>query len=575
MINPLDPPYNAAGDGTTDDLAAINAAAAAAAAGGDELIFPAGYTFAVSGYIIVENGVKVLRGLGGIIKLTAPGGIRLKGIHSSAAANVKDLLITGLILDANDQLSNGIDGENVSRVRIVRNVFRNFSVPGSQVILLMSWADGVDHSEDNVVECNEIDAFPTIALTGAESGQGAVVGIGIGAGSTVATGALDYWKANGTNLPIALPIRRTKIRFNSVNGGYYGVSLSGAQDCIVVGNSLRNNMRNISVQNSSLRNKIAGNALDECFSSSVLLAWGSSDNDISGNFIRSARALGEAILNNYIGCTDNRFHDNVVEIVGDAAAPAFFCYAGVHASRVEFARNTLSGQVSRAGITVESAWNTAIVYPYSHAKGQPSYLNGFATEPTDGIVIRDNRLTVTTPRPGIALIQAGDGAGGYALTNTIVDGNIVEGDSVDWPFYIWEDNGSCSGVRMRDNKFDPSYTAAMFAVPRGWAHFADRAGNATMDRNATPIAFANADTTPSVGVGQLFVFANAGATSVTNFDDGGDGQEILIRGDGNTTLIHNASLLKLKGAVNVAPGVDGVLRLRRIGGVWIEIARNF
>ena len=129
----------------------ITPPAAAAAAGGDELIFPAGYTFAVSGYIIVENGVKVLRGLGGIIKLSAPGGIRLKGIRSNAAANVTDLLITGLILDANDQLSVGIDGENVSRVRIVRNVFLNFSVPDlsadphSAAIRLRSWTNGVDH----------------------------------------------------------------------------------------------------------------------------------------------------------------------------------------------------------------------------------------------------------------------------------------------------------------------------------------------------------------------------------------------------------------------------------------------
>ena len=282
-------------------------------------------------------------------------------------------------------------------------------------------------------------------MTGQPAGQGANNGIAIEAMSTIATGELDYWQANGDNLPIALPSRRTKIRFNTINGAYYGVSLSGAEDCIVVGNALRNNGRNVSVQNRSLRNKIAGNALEECYSSSVLLAYGSCDNDISGNFIRSTRAGGEAILNNYIGSKDNRFQDNVVEIDNQSASPAFFCYAGVHADRVEFARNTLSGNVSKAGITVESAWNTAIVYPYSHAKNQPSYLNGSATGPTDGIVIRDNRMIVTTPRPGIALVQAGDGAGGYALTNTIVDGNLVEGNTWTGLSISWEDNASWLG----------------------------------------------------------------------------------------------------------------------------------
>ncbi|OWK18336.1 hypothetical protein AJ88_03925 [Mesorhizobium amorphae CCBAU 01583] len=65
--------------------------------------------------------------------------------------------------------------------------------------------------------------------------------------------------------------------------------------------------------------------------------------------------------------------------------------------------------------------------------------------------------------------------------------------------------------------------------------------------------FASLDTTPSVKLeqGGLFKTANAGATSITDFDDAFEGQTFELQiNDANTTLVHSANLV-LKDAVNV------------------------
>lgn len=56
--------------------------------------------------------------------------------------------------------------------------------------------------------------------------------------------------------------------------------------------------------------------------------------------------------------------------------------------------------------------------------------------------------------------------------------------------------------------------------------------------------FTQGDATPSVATGRNFKTANTSATTITDFDDGEDGQEILVRvNDANTTFDFSASSL--------------------------------
>jgi hypothetical protein len=88
------------------------------------------------------------------------------------------------------------------------------------------------------------------------------------------------------------------------------------------------------------------------------------------------------------------------------------------------------------------------------------------------------------------------------------------------------------------------------------------------------VTFANGDLTPSVALSRAFQTNNAGATTITAFDDGADGVEIIIRaGDAVTTFQHaGGGTLRCEGAADKTLGVDDIIRFVRIGGVWYQSA---
>lgn len=88
--------------------------------------------------------------------------------------------------------------------------------------------------------------------------------------------------------------------------------------------------------------------------------------------------------------------------------------------------------------------------------------------------------------------------------------------------------------------------------------------------------FTNADTTPSVAGagGHIFKTNNSGATSITDFNDGYDGQEIVILfRDANTTIVDGTPIVLATGA-DLTGGVDDVLRLVSDGTTWFESGRS-
>jgi len=102
----------------------------------------------------------------------------------------------------------------------------------------------------------------------------------------------------------------------------------------------------------------------------------------------------------------------------------------------------------------------------------------------------------------------------------------------------------------------------------------------SIDRTVTTgfTAFVPSDTTPSVGQGKKFQTANAGSTTITMFDDGVDGQEIMVRLDVNTGISHNNSFIRLAKSLSIPFGNVGsndFIVLLRVGGIWFEQTRSF
>lgn len=91
-----------------------------------------------------------------------------------------------------------------------------------------------------------------------------------------------------------------------------------------------------------------------------------------------------------------------------------------------------------------------------------------------------------------------------------------------------------------------------------------------MHVEGAPVTFANADTTPSVSGARVFVTNNAGATTITTFDDAVNGQEItVIAGDNNTT-IQNGANMKTVGGLNITLTTDDVVRFVKSGATWYQ-----
>lgn len=92
--------------------------------------------------------------------------------------------------------------------------------------------------------------------------------------------------------------------------------------------------------------------------------------------------------------------------------------------------------------------------------------------------------------------------------------------------------------------------------------------------NAGIITFGNNDTTPSVKQGHAFYADNSSGTTITDFDDAMDGQEITISfSNSNTTIQHNAAV-RLSGGSNFAATSNDTISLVYYNNFWFEMSRS-
>jgi hypothetical protein len=87
-----------------------------------------------------------------------------------------------------------------------------------------------------------------------------------------------------------------------------------------------------------------------------------------------------------------------------------------------------------------------------------------------------------------------------------------------------------------------------------------------------PLLGTNADATPSVaGTNFLLLYPYTSATTITNFNDGVNGQDLYLLGDSSVTIANNATIVTSTGANKTL--ADGLLyHLKLFNGVWAELA---
>jgi hypothetical protein len=90
--------------------------------------------------------------------------------------------------------------------------------------------------------------------------------------------------------------------------------------------------------------------------------------------------------------------------------------------------------------------------------------------------------------------------------------------------------------------------------------------------SAQMLKFTNGDTTPSVEQTTLASFANyASPTTVTYFDDGLNGQHIVLLGNSNVTLQNNASFILTNTGADKTLRTNVLYYFQKIGSTWCEL----
>lgn len=83
----------------------------------------------------------------------------------------------------------------------------------------------------------------------------------------------------------------------------------------------------------------------------------------------------------------------------------------------------------------------------------------------------------------------------------------------------------------------------------------------------------NLDATPSVAGISLLIVSNTGATSVTNFDDGAEAQELeVLFTTANTTVVHDATKIVMRGATTLTFLAGESAHFVCRSAVWYEVA---
>ena len=549
--------------------------------------------------IRIRNGVRGFIGCGGTIKFTNAinSTILLSGQKDGESDDVNNCTIQNLRIDCNNNSNPtvGIWAQNVYDCRILDNVIINVAYGWG--ILAMHYTVTTPQGGGNKIQRNKVFGTPQ-----GPSGLQDWFGIGCQSEAVYSTTppdpstppSTDMWRKTFTAPTAQQYSSGMIITDNYVVGGYYGLSLQGLTDSIVANNHLLWNGRGISLQNRALRNTVTGNYIQENFSAGIHLAFGSCDNNISGNTVNTFIGIGEALIQAYIGCDGNTISNNKLNSGEPTTGQQHGVYIACQSSRNTVSGNTITGRFRLAAIAVSSAWDASGVGTYRYAAGSDGRnTDWMANAASSDNAIVGNTIRRVTTAPAILLDQGKTHAGGATyvctagytviwdaaytggfnapLVGTIVDGNtdVYTTGGLANSLYLYEDtNGSLNSVKLTNSKFNlpdsnlsinatspGGYPLAStyFTLPRGRAHFTLVEGNEYFN-NSRRISLAEQTGHTSTinmnlaGAEIAFLSAAAGeAISVIATDDSTScrgaalGQRFRLRMDVNTDLFHNAT----------------------------------
>lgn len=349
---------------------------------------------------------------------TTPSPLYFEGKAEGRPSNVSGCVISDVTIElAPINTAVGIGSASASHIAIIGCTISNPACPGTGIGLRYH-VNGGENTTDVVIRDNHITLQDDVGVSIAMRPPIDLKGL--------ATEPI-YWRTYWDTPAKLYTLTYIDVIGNTIRGGYYGIAGAAIDDFTIESNVSTMNTRNISLQDGCLRGVVRNNTLSDSISSSIHLAYGSSDNLITGNIITTSRGRGEGLLQAYVGTVGNTFAGNTTEATS-TPGPKWHIYTGIHANDNVFENNTLTGTCSRAYIAVEAAWDSTNTHLPHRATGLPS-VDNFANADTVNVQIRNNELDPTSSVEYICLADITDANGTFEVVNPVISGNHLQGST--------------------------------------------------------------------------------------------------------------------------------------------------
>ena len=356
----------------------------------------AGRTYVVPETLNVPEGVRYIRGHGAHLDVRTQGtSSKLASAFELQSKNSGIELSDFTLNMKNSSFSSGISGDHISNVTIRNVTMNDVNFRGVSILADHGDVSNVTVDRSTITMANENDGVVPIFVSTNRvkddyTGKGAEV--------------WERYVATGKTADPMFKNTDIKITDNTIDGGYYGIEFSGVTSSHITGNTIRNNTRNISMQDRSNKNTVENNQLRDSISSSVHIAYGSEHNDVKGNNIVTRRAYGQGILQAYQGSKNNTFSGN--SVTTRDKHPSWLLYVGPDSGGTTFTGNTVDGTANRAFVGVESVWD---------GDSSLSHLNGAKDNPHSYMVQGESK------KPSGETVRYAGGNG--PLENITITGN--------------------------------------------------------------------------------------------------------------------------------------------------------